>query len=150
MKLDACMSRIALCLVVCTAAPATSQVQQFAGTWHNTDSKTRTLTTLRIEVVGTTVKVRAWAKCVPSDCSWGLAEGTLYAAHIRANVAETARTLSTDFSTPTSEIRLVLRPQVGGQLHLDVLTRYLDGSGRANVSDTATLQRNVGGDAPPY
>ena len=121
--------------------PVAAQVQQFVGTWRNIDRSANSLTTLRVERAGIAVLVRAWGKCLPSDCSWGVAPAGLFTDTIRSDPEQTARVLCSDFVSAASETRLILRPAPDGQLHVDVLRRYLDASGRSNVSLVATFAR---------
>jgi hypothetical protein len=131
----------ALLVLPLSASALSAQINTFLGTWKNVDPNAQGLTTLRIEIVGTNLKVRAWGKCSPSDCPWGETEGTPYGSDIHADVPQTARVISAQFSSKISQTLLVVHAAQNGRLQADVLKRYTDTSGRANMGETAVLVR---------
>ena len=121
----------ALLVLLLGAPSASANINQFSGTWKNIDPETGGLTTLRIEVTGTRVRIQAWGQCHPRDCAWGHAEGTAYAPSVSDNLAETAQVVSTIYITSFSQTILVIRP-VDGQLEVEHMTKFTDQSGRAS------------------
>jgi hypothetical protein len=122
----------ALLVLLLAAPPASAGIRQFSGTWKNVDPETGGLTTLRIDVSGTRVRIQAWGKCHPHDCAWGYAEGTAYAPSVADDLAETAQAVSTIYITSFSQTILVIRPAEGGQLEVELMTKFTDQSGRAS------------------
>jgi hypothetical protein len=122
----------ALLVLLLFAPPASAGINRFNGTWKNIDPETGGLTNLRIEVKGTRIGIWAWGRCHPQDCAWGYAEGTAYAPSVSDNLAETAQVVSTLFITSFSQTILVIRPVEGGQLEVELMTKFTDGSGRAS------------------
>ena len=120
-------------LVLLLAAPAASaHINEFSGTWKNIDPETGGLTTLRIDVDGTRVRIQAWGKCHPRDCAWGYAEGTAYGPSVSDNLAETAQAVSTIYITSFSQTILIIRPVEGGQLEVEIMTKFTDQSRRTS------------------
>ena len=139
MKLVSVLSAL---LVLLLAAPsASANVNQFSGTWKNIDPETGGLTTLKIEVSGTRVRIQAWGKCHPQDCAWGYAEGTAYAPRVSDTLAETADVVSTIYINSFSQKILILRLVEGGQIEAEVMTKFTDQSGRASYRMVERLGR---------
>jgi hypothetical protein len=134
-------ARLVATLLVGLASRSEAQLSAFSGTWQNIDPTSRALAMLRIDVAGMGTKIHAWGKCVPSDCPWGVADGTAYGPSIRSSVAEAARVISTVFVSGFAEELLVIHPLDKGRLGVELLTRYTDHSGRADVNDVATFER---------
>ena len=131
-------------LVLLLAAPAASaHINEFSGTWKNVDPETGGLTTLLIDVRGARVRIQAWGKCHPRDCAWGHAEGTAYAPSVSDNLAETAQVVSTLYITSFSQTILVIRPAEGGQLEVEMMTKFTDQSGRASYRRVERFGRAV-------
>lgn len=119
-----------------------AQVSSFVGTWRNIDSRTRTLTTLRIENFGKgQLRVHAWAKCTPSDCAWGAADGVVYGPSLRSDVEAAAQVVSARFVMRASEKLLIIHAEKDRRLSVELLTRYTDQSARSNISEVVTLIR---------
>ena len=128
-------------LVLLSAAPsAAANIRQFSGTWKNVDPGTRGLTTLKIDVSGTRVRIQAWGSCHPRDCAWGQAEGTAYAPSVSDNLAETAQVVSPIYVTSFSQTILVIRA-VEGQLEVESMTKFTDQSGRASYRAVSRFGR---------
>ena len=122
----------ALLVLLLISPLASAQINQFSGTWKNIDPETGGLTTIRIEVRGTRVGIQAWGKCHPHDCAWGYAEGTAYGPSVSDNLIETAQAISTLYITSFSQRMLIIRPFEGGQLEVELMTKFTDQSGRAS------------------
>ena len=131
----------ALLFLLLVAPAASAQINEFSGTWVNTDSGTGGLTRLRVEVRGTRVGIQAWGKCHPRDCAWGYAEGTAYGPSVTDNLIETAQVVSTIYINSFSQKLLVIRPVEGGQLEVEVMTKFTDQSGRASYRLVERLSR---------
>ena len=141
---------VAALLALLLVAPAASaNIREFSGTWKNLDPASGGLTTLRIEVKGTRIGIWAWGKCHPRDCQWGYAEGTAYAPSVADDLAETARVVSTLYVTSFSQKILIIRPAEGGQLDVEVMTKFTDQSGRASYRIIERFGRVEEKDAGP-
>ena len=126
---------LALLLLLMTSSVTSASINQFAGKWKNADANTAGLTTIEIEVKGKSVGIRAWGKCHPSDCFWGYARGTAYAASVQSNLADDAQAISTIYLMSFSQIILIIRSVEDGQIEVEVLTNFTDQSGRANTRE---------------
>jgi hypothetical protein len=131
----------ALLMLLLAAPAASAHIDEFSGTWVNIDPGTGGLTRLRVEVKGTRVGIQAWGKCHPRDCAWGYAEGTAYGPSVTDNLAETAQAVSTIYITSFSQKILILRPVEGGQLEVEVMTKFTDQSGRTSYRRVERFSR---------
>ena len=132
---------LAFLILLVASSVASADISQFSGKWKNVDPNTRGLTTLKIDVKGTRVRIQAWGKCHPSDCAWGYAEGTAYAPSVESSLTEAAQAISTIYLTSFSQIILVIRPTEDGQVEVEMLTKFTDQSGRANTRRVVRLSR---------
>jgi hypothetical protein len=121
-----------------------AHINQFAGKWVNDDPNTGGLSSLQIEVRGRHLRIQAWGKCHPTDCAWGYAQGTVYAASVQTNPVEQAEMATTLYITSFSQTILVIRPLEGDRLRVEVFTKFTDESGRADYTRTETFRRNEG------
>jgi len=112
----------------------------FAGTWKNTDTNTRGLTTVRVRTSGESVWVRAWGSCHPTDCDWGEVSGTAYTPGVSADPINDAQKVSAVFETSFSNTFLTLSPADNDELEADAQTRFTDDSGRSSYSATYTFR----------
>ena len=127
-------------LVCACLLPAQAQLPRFAGSWQNIDPQSASLVRLRIEVVGSQVRLQGWGKCMPKDCDWGTIDGAAYAPSIRADPVRTARVVAGSFVTRERTTLLIIHLAGNGRLSVDLLATYTDQSGRSNVNDEIILQ----------
>lgn len=111
---------------------ALANLDAFRGQWVNTDPNTRGITALDIMVNGTQVKVRAWGKAHPHDIDWGTVPAYAYAGSVSDNLAYDAKVVSAIYKTNFSETLIIIRTQGPDHLQADTMTRFTDGSNRAN------------------
>ena len=137
---------VAFLLLLMASSVASADISHFSGNWKNVDSNTRGLTTLKIDVKGTRVRIQAWGRCHPSDCAWGYAEGTAYAPSVESSLTEAAQAISTIYLTSFSQILLIIRPMEDGQIEVEMLTKFTDQSGRPNTRRIERLSRVEGDD----
>ncbi|MBT8490070.1 MAG: hypothetical protein KJN62_03385 [Deltaproteobacteria bacterium] len=110
---------------------AFSGVNNFAGTWKNTNTKTRGITKLVISVKGRTATVHAWGKCRPRDCDWGKVRARYYKNN----------SLRAAYKTKIAKRSLVLTLKGKNMLKASVKTHYTDKSGRKDRKNTYTFKR---------
>jgi len=128
-------------------------MNQFAGSWSNVDSATRGITSLKIDVSGSSAQVHAWGSCHPTDCDWGAVQAKAFASDVSSDIASGANTLIAVFNSGFSETTLVIKPS-GNKLRVDSYDRFLDSSSRSNYIASYTFQKEAasgtspGGSAP--
>lgn len=130
------------------------------GVWRNTDSNTRGITKMRINLEcrdvsrrvdngnGTSTityavkpiyRVHTWGKCHPNDCDWrtrdGLVNVTSQGNH-RVDVS-----YNQGFAVKTLKLSKVLSGSRAGQLRVSLLNRFTDNSGRRNYTRVYYLKR---------
>jgi len=120
-------------LVFCPAA--FSGVTDFAGKWTNANRTTKGVTTLDISVKGRTVTIHAWGKCHPKDCDWG----TVGAHYDRDG------TLWTIYSTKIAIRSLLFTMKGKTMMKAQVLTHFIDKSGRKDYRSVESFKRTRGG-----
>lgn len=123
------------------AAPAAlANVNQFSGEWKNVD-KNGGISTLQIDIQGARIRIQTWGRCKPTNCAWGAAEGTAYGPEACANLIETAEAISTIYVTSFCVRLVTIRPADGGQIRVEILTKFTDQSGRVNYRSVDTFSR---------
>ena len=116
-----------------------------AGTWVNADANTKDLVKLHIIyrctqeetkdgliVPGARWYVRAWAKCYPANCAWGL---------IRARIGPQGD-LRASFSTFAADRFLKIR-MAGDAIKVQLIVKYRDAR-RRNINENIRLTRQGG------
>jgi len=136
-------------LLILSAWGGQASMNQFAGSWYNVDSATRGITSLQIDVSGSSAQVHAWGSCHPTDCDWGSVQAQAFASGVSSDIASDANTLIAVFNSGFSETTLVIKPS-GNKLLVDSYDRFLDNSGRSNYIASYTFQKQAvpGGAAP--
>lgn len=135
---------IALFVLGLSARPAAAAINDFTGTWVNTDSDTRGVTRVVVTRVTNAVNVQAFGSCTPSDCDWGTVQAEVYGPSVSDNAFAKAEALTAVFNSGFSETTVVLIKE-SGQLKGKFLTRFTDGSGRSSYVNTETFQKQAAG-----
>jgi hypothetical protein len=99
-----------------------------AGTWFNTDKKTRGIAMLTLSHDGDDLKVRAFGACDPSPCDWGEVRGVAFSSGV-GSAEGMAFTALYDFGFMETFLAVYLK---GGILVLDSFNNFKDGSGRSD------------------
>ncbi len=126
-------------MALAAATTAEGALADFQGRWKSTDSKTKGVTTLEIEIVGDKVTVHAWGSCVPSDCDMGEWSATAYASAVDESVQEGAKALVVGMGKSSTLVITLDRP---GTIRCDMYSQYNDGSGRSNMVRSYTFNRS--------
>jgi hypothetical protein len=114
--------------------PASANLVELLGDWHNVDSKTRGLVRIVVAEAGGEIEVHAWGACHPTACDWGTERATPYAPDVDTPLPAGAQYLLAEFPTTFSNTLLIISPAVesNGQLEVTSLGRFTDGSRRSN------------------
>lgn len=128
-------------LVLAVLSPAVfAGLNDFSGDWRNTDSHTRGITRLQIQTSGS-IMVHAWGACSPSDCDWGAVPAYAYAPDVSSSISSSARAITAEYTTGFSHTTLVITPSGSNRLTVQSFTRFTDGSGRSNYTNTYQFVR---------
>ena len=113
--------------------PASANLAELLGNWHNANASTRDIVRLEIMHAGGNIEVHAWGACSPTPCDWGMVRAVPYAPNVSAPLPADAEFLQAEFKTNFSVVTLVIgpSPQPGGELRTVALTRFTDNSGRS-------------------
>ena len=116
---------IALALIL---VPASANLVELLGDWHNIDSRTRGLVRIVIAEAGGAITVHPWGACHPDPCDWGTVKATLYAPDIDTALPAGAQYLLAEFTTSFSTTMLIISPAAGskGQLSVISMGRFTD------------------------
>lgn len=125
------------------AAPgaALAELDDFRGTWVNSDRSARGITRVVIEPRRRGAKIRVFGHCRPRACDWGETRAIAYAGNVSADLRREARVLSAVYDKGFAETTVIIRLADRGRLRVRSLTRFKDGSRRANYASTETLVR---------
>jgi hypothetical protein len=106
--------------------PTFGDALDFAGTWKNVNSGTNNLTKIKVSPSAgiPPVKVRAWARCHPSDCDWGTVSGYNGPAGAHKVIAHFAAKNNLGFVFAKRELTLKLRTD--GDVDYRVETDFAD------------------------
>lgn len=129
-------------LVLLVSSLALANLNSFVGQWVNTDPNTRGITALDIRINGTQINVRAFGKAHPNDIDWGTVPGYAYAGSVSENLFNGAQVVSAIYQTNFSETILLIRMQGANRLNVETLTRFTDGSQRANYHAYYNFKRD--------
>ena len=115
-------------------AASDSHVGQFGGRWRNMDPAASGITRIEIESKWPVVQIKAWRKCHPVDCEWGMPESYnnsfVSAGDLRA-------TWRTNFAHHMQ--RMTLLPD--GRMQVETHTHFTDSSRRADYDSTEMFRR---------
>ena len=99
-----------------------------AGTWLNTDKRTRGIARMVLTVRDGALVVHAYGACEPELCDWGEVEGAAFSSGV-GSPDGMAFTASYDFGFMETSLAVYLK---GGILVLDSFNTFKDGSSRSN------------------
>jgi len=132
---------VAAALALALGHQARADAAQFAGDWRNLDTTGRGIVRVSIAFEGDRVRVRGFTHCEPKPCDLGWATGYAYAGSTTANIADSADAVAVTFRERYAERLLVLWPYEQDRLKAELLTRFTDGSARANTREVYILSR---------
>ncbi|NTW52550.1 MAG: hypothetical protein HGB22_08180 [Chlorobiaceae bacterium] len=118
-------------------------INQFTGSWKNTDPNTSGITTLVISGNGNALQLHAWGKCHPQDCDWGEVPAYAYAPGVSAPIEPAARAVSALFTTGFSQTLVIVQPEGNNAIRATTYTRFTDGSRRSNYTSSYTFNRQL-------
>lgn len=128
-------------LLLVFQATSWASVNQFKGTWTNTDPDTRGITKIVITQQGSALRMHAWGQCQPEDCDWGKVPAFIYAPSVSSNMMQTGRVMTANYKTGFSETLVVVKPAGKNRLKAETFTRFTDGSNRSNYTSSQTFRR---------
>ena len=99
-----------------------------AGTWFNTDKKTRGIAKLVLKQDDRTLSVHAFGACEPELCDWGEVPGFAFSSGV-SSPEGMALTALFDFGFMETLLAVYYK---GGILVLDSFNTFKDDSGRSN------------------
>jgi hypothetical protein len=114
--------------------PASANLAELLGNWHNVNAATRDIVRVEIMHVGGAIEVHAWGACTPTPCDIGTAKAMPYAPNVGAPLPQDAQYLQVEYKKSFEVMTLVIgpSPNPGGELHVVSLTQFTDNSGRSN------------------
>lgn len=119
-----------------------AQLNQFFGSFKNTNAATGGITRLDITRGGAQVKVQVWGKCSPSDCDWGVQDAFAYGDKPNSDLANSAREISAIYRTNFSQTILMIRPLGANRLQVESFTRFTDNTSRTAYSNRENFTKD--------
>ena len=126
---------------VLAAAPAYADIENFYGNWENANRDASGIAHVQISPAGGNhVSVRVYGDCHPIECNWGLAKAQSYAASPQSGEVTS---ISANFNSGFARKQIIIRNGKPGELLLEVLTVFIDGSGRHDFDMTGRLKHTT-------
>jgi len=118
---------------------ARAEVSDFIGNWVNSDPNTQDITRIVVVPVGMhKVAVHVFARCYPTDCDWGTVPGHNY---VEAFTQHDVRIVTASYDPGFARTLVILRASPGGNLRIQALTEFTDGSGRPDYEVRGQFHR---------
>jgi hypothetical protein len=132
---------LVLCALLAAAGQASAGVVDFYGNWENAGRDASGIAHVQISPSGGNhVDVRVYGDCHPIECNWGLAKAQSYTA---APQSGEAVSISANFNSGFARKQIVIRNGKPGELLFEVLTVFVDGSGRHDFDMTGRLKHTA-------
>jgi hypothetical protein len=127
--------------LLASTSVAFGQVGELIGDWTNIDPSASALTRVVITDSGTDLVVHVWGKCHPTDCDWGPVPGNVYGRTVKDNLVATAHAISAVSRSGFSETLIIAHLTAPEHLQIEIMTRFIDGSGRTSYANVGTFTR---------
>ena len=105
----------------------------FIGNWMNVDPQTRGLKAMQIGLQDNQMLMLAWGACHPNPCTWGQARVSLLAPGVSSSDVSAGTAV---YKTSFAIRRLTIRPARHRTLEVEVMTHFIDNSGRSDYTNT--------------
>jgi len=134
MRLKIALLGFAAAAAIAAAGPASANLAELVGNWHNVNANTRDIVRVEIVHAGAAIEVHAWGACTPQPCDIGTTRATPFAPNVSAPLPQDAQYLQAEFKESFKVMTLVIgpSPSPGGELHVVSLNHFTDDSGRSN------------------
>ncbi|MGA7675780.1 MAG: hypothetical protein WCA78_12150 [Rhizomicrobium sp.] len=125
----------------CLLAAARADIENFYGNWENTGGDASGIAHVQISPAGGNhVSVRIYGDCHPIECNWGQVEAQSYTASPRSG---DVTSISASFNSGFARKQIIIREGKPGELLFEVLTVFIDGSGRHDFDMTGGLKHTA-------
>lgn len=108
-----------------------SDMAGFAGSWQNINPNADWILKINIRNTDSTLYVRAWAKCRPTDCDWGEVQAEAMGSNVGSAPGTGARVVTAEFKNNIRQTVLTMYPAPNHHLRVEAQTHFVDQSGRA-------------------
>lgn len=133
--------RFAALALVGIAAPAQADIESFYGNWENAETDQSGIAHVEISPAGGNhVSVRIYGNCHPTECNWGEVQAQGYTSSPGSGEVTS---LSASFNSGFARKQILFREAKSGELLIEVLTVFIDGSGRHDFDMTGKLKRTA-------
>jgi hypothetical protein len=125
----------------CLLTAARAGIENFYGNWENAGHDTSGIAHVQISPAGGNhVNVRVYGDCHPSECNWGLVRAQSYTA---SPLSGDVTSISANFNSGFARKQIIIRNGEPGALLFEVLTVFIDGSGRHDFDMTGRLKHTT-------
>jgi hypothetical protein len=127
--------------VFCLLAAARADVTDLYGNWENAGRDASGITHVQISPAGGNhVNMRVYGDCHPIECNWGLVKAQSYTA---GPLSGEVTSISASFNSGFARKQITIRQGGPGELLFEVLTVFVDGSGRHDFDLTGRLKHTA-------
>ena len=125
----------------CLLAAARADIENFYGNWENAENDLSGIAHVQISPAGGNhVSVRIYGNCHPTECNWGQVQAQGYASSPGSGEVTS---LSASFNSGFARKQILFRESKQGELLIEVLTVFIDGSGRHDFDMAGRLKRTA-------
>ena len=125
----------------CLLAAARADIENFYGNWENAGRDASGIAHVQISPAGGNhVSVRIYGDCHPTECNWGQVEAQSYTTSPRSG---DVTSISAFFNSGFARKQIIIREGKESELLFEVLTVFVDGSGRHDFDMTGGLKHTA-------
>jgi len=106
-------------------------LNQFIGSWKNTNAYSKGITKVIVSKPGGVLKVQLFGSCSPRDCDWGTKKAFAYTSSVSSNISRNTLAITTSYYKGFADTFVVLKLQKH-KLIVETYTQFKDRSGRSN------------------
>jgi hypothetical protein len=111
-----------------------SNMTYFVGSWQNLKRDNDGILKIQIRIAESTMYVRAWGRCRPTDCDWGEVQAVGFGSNVGSDPGRGARVVTAQFKNNIRQVALTIHPAPNDHLRVEVATNFVDQSGRAPLA----------------
>jgi hypothetical protein len=111
-----------------------SNMTYFVGSWQNQKQNNDGILKIQIRIAESTMYVRAWGKCRPTDCDWGEVQAVGFGSNVGSDPGQGVRVVTAEFKNNIRQVALTIHPAPNDRLRVEVATNFIDQSGRAPLA----------------
>lgn len=121
-----------------SASSAFASIAAYTGVWKNVDNNTSGITKMIIRVSGSTVLVKTFGKCHPTDCNWGQTKALPFTINVSSSELRQTKALTAVYKQGFANKLLVIKKR-GQRLVVQLFANMKDS--RSNYTKNYVFKR---------